>query len=97
VLIDVDSLRSGEDWTDALMRLIDRADIFQLFWSQNSAQSQFCRQEWQYALQQEKLKGDTFIRPVYWEQPLIPPPEELEPLHFAYVPLPKSEADPNVH
>lgn len=97
VLIDIDSLRSGENWTDALMKLIDRADIFQLFWSQNSAQSVFCRQEWQYALQQEKLKGDDFIRPVFWEQPLVTPPEELESLHFAYVPLPKADTDPNVH
>ncbi len=97
VLIDVDKLRSGENWTEALMRLIDNADIFQLFWSQNSAQSNFCRKEWQYALEQEKLKGNAFIRPVYWEQPLVPPPDELEPLHFAYVALPKSSVDDNVH
>ncbi len=91
VLIDVDTLRAGENWSQALRGLIDRADIFQLFWSQRSAQSEQVRQEWQYALQKSKEKVDGFIRPVYWEKPLITPPPELEPLHFAYVPLAKPE------
>jgi len=91
VLIDVDTLRAGENWSQALRGLIDRADIFQLFWSQRSAQSEQVKQEWQYALQKSKDKGDGFIRPVYWEKPLVEPPPELEPLHFAYVPLAKLE------
>ncbi|HLY26312.1 MAG TPA: toll/interleukin-1 receptor domain-containing protein [Aggregatilineales bacterium] len=89
VLIDVDTLRSGEVWNDALMGMIDRADIFQLFWSENSAQSQYCKQEWEYALKNGLIKGGAFIRPVYWKQPLVPPPQELEPLHFAYIILPE--------
>ncbi|MEP7284500.1 MAG: toll/interleukin-1 receptor domain-containing protein [Chloroflexota bacterium] len=92
VLIDIDDLRSGEDWNQALMQLIDRADIFQLFWSARSAESKYCRQEWEYALQKSKEKGAGFIRPVYWEKPFIMPPNELEPLHFAYVPLAKPTA-----
>jgi hypothetical protein len=87
VLIDIDKLRSGEHWSQALMELIDRADIFQLFWSQNSSKSEYVHQEWEYALKKSATKGEGFIRPVYWEKPLIPPPPELEPLHFAYVPL----------
>jgi hypothetical protein len=94
VLIDIETLRSGEIWNDALMRLIDRANIFQLFWSKNSAQSMYCKQEWEYALKQLAAKGEGFIRPVYWEQPLVAPPDELEPLHFAFVELPKSDDKP---
>ncbi len=88
-LRDRDTLRPGEDWNTALKQMIDRADIFQLFWSEHSARSTYCQQEWQYALQQNRAKGSAFVRPVYWEQPLVPPPPELADLHFAYVPLAK--------
>jgi hypothetical protein len=86
-LRDRDTLRPGEDWNATLRQMIDRADIFQLFWSEHSARSAYCKQEWEYALQQSKSKSGAFIRPVYWEQPLVPPPPELANLHFAYVPL----------
>jgi hypothetical protein len=88
VLIDVDDLRAGQQWNQALMGMIDRADIFQLFWSERSAQSTYVHQEWEYALQRLQTKGEGFIRPVYWEKPLPPPPPELATLHFAYLPLP---------
>lgn len=91
VLIDIDTLRAGEVWNDALMRLIEQADIFQLFWSERAAQSDYVRQEWQYAreLQKKKAKPADFIRPVHWEspKPVPAPPAELSDLHFAYVPL----------
>jgi hypothetical protein len=44
------------------------------------------RKEWSYAL--EHSKGPGFIRPVYWQQPLVPPPPELNDLHFTYIELP---------
>ena len=50
VMIDRDTLRSGQKWNAELLRMIERADIFQLFWSENSSQSEYCRQEWQHAL-----------------------------------------------
>ena len=84
VLIDIDNLRSGHEWNPELMRMIDRADIFQLFWSHNSSQSAYCRQEWQYALEKRK---EGFIRPVYWQLPLPEPPEELNKYHFEFVKL----------
>lgn len=84
VLIDIQNLRSGEQWNPALMRMIDQADIFQLFWSPNSSQSEYCEQEWQHALKRNK---EGFIRPVYWQLPLPEPPEELSKFHFQFVEL----------
>jgi pSer/pThr/pTyr-binding forkhead associated (FHA) protein len=84
ILIDIDTLRSGQLFSDALMRLIDAADIFQLFWSERSAKSAYVAQEWEYALRLNR--GEGFVRPVYWEIPMAKPPEKLVPLHFAYLP-----------
>jgi hypothetical protein len=84
VLRDIDTLRSGEIWNEELMSLIDRATIFQLFWSQNSSQSKYCRKEWEHALKRNK---NGFIRPVYWETPMPDPPKGLSKYHFKYVPL----------
>jgi serine/threonine protein kinase len=85
VLLDIDDLRAGQVWNDELMRMIERADIFQLFWSQNSSQSEYCRREWEHALKQNKPAG--FIRPIYWQKPLPTPPDELSKFHFDYVDL----------
>ena len=85
VLIDRDTLRSGQKWNDELMRMIERADIFQLFWSENTSKSEYCRQEWQHALGCNKGVG--FIRPVYWQEPITKPPPELNDLHFDFAPF----------
>lgn len=99
VLIDWATLRAGEKWNTDLLSMIDNAEIFQLFWSPNSAASAYVRQEWERALERakaQKLVG--FIRPVYWEKPLVQPPSQLADLHFAYVPLdPADQATDNVH
>jgi len=84
VLIDIDSLRSGQEWNSELMRMIDHADIFQLFWSKNSKTSKYCEQEWKHALKRD-MEG--FIRPLYWQKPLPNPPTELSKYHFEYVEL----------
>ena len=84
VLIDSDNLRSGQIWSNALERMIDTADVFQLFWSKHAATSRYVHQEWEYALRCNK--GEGFIRPVYWKEPLVPPQPELTILHFAYLP-----------
>ena len=88
-LQDVLTLRAGEQWDARLLQLIDEADMFQLFWSHNSMRSPHCRDEWEHAL---ALRRDTFIRPVYWEDPLPEdpaqqlPPARLRELHFVKVP-----------
>ena len=87
--LDVDNLRAGEDWRAALARAIDEADIFQLFWSEHSASSEYCRYEWDYALKvrcpHDNCEG--FIRPVYWRKPMPSPPTELGRINFRFVPF----------
>jgi serine phosphatase RsbU (regulator of sigma subunit) len=91
-LRDVRDLRSGQDWDEALSRLIDQADVFQLFWSTNSMRSPFVRREWEYAL---SLDRSSFIRPTYWELPFPEssdpplPPDELRRLHFHCLSIPR--------
>lgn len=82
-LRDVTRLRSGQQWNAELMRWIDEAHIFQLFWSAAAAGSPYVEQEWRHALQ---ISRANFIRPVYWKKPLTAPPSELGQLHFAYDP-----------
>ncbi|MEO8611451.1 MAG: TIR domain-containing protein [Chloroflexota bacterium] len=84
-LRDVLSLKSGQDWSDELLNLINKADIFQLFWSHAAAESDHVRSEWEHALQVAGWKAN-FIRPVYWEDPKPVIPGELKHLHFAYQP-----------
>ena len=85
-LRDLARLRAGTDWDEELLRLIDEADVFQLFWSYNSMRSPHVRREWEYA---ESLARPHFIRPTYWEEPLPSsehpplPPESLRRLHFS--------------
>jgi hypothetical protein len=78
-------LRSGEVWSEGLQSMISAADVFQLFWSRNSMDSSFVRQEWEYSL---GLNRESFVRPVYWEEPMPErpeaglPPDALRRLHF---------------
>lgn len=72
-------LRSGEIWNTRLQEMVRQADIFQLFWSSNSATSKYVENEWRYALD---LKRPLFVRPTYWEIPMPPPPDQLRHIHF---------------
>jgi hypothetical protein len=86
VFLDVDDLRSGQFWQDELLRRIERAKIFQIFWSLNYSESENCRLEWEHALKQNKEEG--YIRPVFWKDPLSPkPPEVLNKFNFKFVEL----------
>ena len=87
-LRDVLALRAGEHWQPRLLELIREADVFQLFWSSNSMRSRYCQQEWEHAL---ALRRPSFVRPLYWEDPLPQdpaqglPPVVLRELHFVKV------------
>jgi len=83
-LRDVKVLRSGEEWNETILAHIPTADVFQLCWSKAARESVYVAQEWRYAAE---LRRPYFIRPVYWERPLPPPPPELSQLHFTFVPL----------
>jgi len=80
-LRDVEILRSGEEWNPALLKKIDEADIFQLYWSRAASASKYVTREWQHALARGK---PSFIRPLYWEKPMPDPPPELAEIHFAF-------------
>jgi hypothetical protein len=79
------ALRTGEEWEVRLLELIDKADIFQLFWSSNSMRSEYVRREWEHA---QALGRPGFVRPTYWEVPMPQstnpplPPDDLAKLHF---------------
>lgn len=99
VFIDTYSIRAGENWRAALARAIDVADIFQLFWSENSATSPSVAEEWHYALDHRYLETRCagFIRPVYWRWPIpAEPPDELKHLNFRYVQLLQENAERRV-
>jgi hypothetical protein len=87
-LRDVTTLRSGKKWRPELRRLIEEADAFQLFWSHSAARSENVTEEWRTAVQliEDKKKAGTFIRPVYWEQPMPPAPAPLKEINFAFEP-----------
>lgn len=80
IFFDVESLRSGENWQEALHAEIDRRDILFLCWSHFAKQSRWVDTEWRYALKQ---KGEEGIEPIPLEEPgTCPPPEELSSKHF---------------
>ncbi|MEJ2861127.1 TIR domain-containing protein [Actinomycetospora flava] len=96
-VIDSQTLRSGERWEPRLDELIERADVFQLFWSRHAMRSPQVRREWEFAL---RLGREGFIRPVYWEEPRpadpaqrLPPPE-IGALHWARIPTAPPSGDP---
>ena len=93
-LRDVMTLKSGQSWSDELLHMIERADIFQLFWSSSACRSPYVEQEWRRALDVTGRKGGAFIRPIYWENPLPPVPDPLARLHFARIDVPGRAAAP---
>lgn len=87
VYIDKQSLRSGQIWHAMLRRFVDKSDLFQLYWSKSSSQSKAVEDEWKYALSLVGRKGETFIRPLYWEEDWPKPPFDLSHIHFARLDL----------
>jgi hypothetical protein len=83
-LVKIDHMRDSEILQETVKESIGRAEIFQLFWSEQAAKSELVKREWEYALQLNR--GESFIRPMYWEVPLLSPPEDLRPFYFSYLP-----------
>lgn len=68
-------LHDRAEWHDRLLRMVDRADVFQLFWSTHAAQSEIVAREWRYAA--GLTYKERFIRPVYLGQDAPDLPDEL--------------------
>jgi len=87
VFLDTVSIRTGENWRAALARAIETADVMQLFWSKNSAESSNVADEWKYALNVRcpETHCAGFIRPVAWQAPVPSLPEELSHLNYRLV------------
>ena len=86
-LRDCIDLRTGEEWNPKLLSLIERADVFQLFWSSSASSSTYIRQEVAHAL---TLHRDGFIRPTYWQESWPPPwrsDPDISSLHFERLPF----------
>jgi len=85
VFMDKDFLHVGDTTSETLRLHIERADVFQLFWSTRSSKKPWVEREWRHALTltgPAGRKGARFIRPLVWER--RPPgwPPELVPLQF---------------
>ncbi|MEO8353373.1 MAG: hypothetical protein ABI680_16715, partial [Chthoniobacteraceae bacterium] len=85
-LQEVLRLRSQSGDKSELLSRIEKADVLQLFWSEQAAKSEDVRREWTHALD---LKREEFIRPVYWEKSAVEgdhrPPEELSASSFEWL------------
>ena len=85
VFIDKDFLHAGDTTGEALRAHIERADVFQLFWSTRSSKKPWVEREWRHALTltgPAGRKGARFIRPLVWERRPPPWPPELAALQF---------------
>ncbi|MEH2163854.1 MAG: toll/interleukin-1 receptor domain-containing protein [Nostoc sp.] len=85
VFQDVLSLEPGDRWEQELYRNIDECDLFLLFWSTAAKESPWVLKEVLYALERQGSDGlrSPEIIPVIIEgPPLVPPPPELQNLHF---------------
>jgi hypothetical protein len=83
-LLQIDQMRSWQELNASVRAGIEQAEVFQVFWSEHAAKSEYVRQEWEYALSLNR--GEIFMRPVYWEVPLVKPPDTLAPFYFSYLP-----------
>ena len=82
VKIDKEALRAGDIWWEKLKKMIEKSEVFQLYWSAKAKDSKYVTEEWNHALMILDQKEERFIRPCYWEDPLPSVPKELEDFHF---------------
>ncbi len=88
IFLDTDSIPAGADWERTLHDAIQKAQTFQLFWSRAAAESPNVRNEWMFLLQNCGANCDQILRPVYWQKPVPPIPQELQRYNFISLKLP---------
>lgn len=81
IFVDVASLRSGQNWREALRSEVVSREVLYLFWSKAASQSKWVTCEWNWALEEH---GIDHIDPVPLVDPrLAPPPQKLaDRIHF---------------
>ena len=77
-------IRAGTLWEQEIKALINRADLFQLFWTRNAAESKYIQIELKYAL---SLNRPGFIYQTVCEDDAPPPPVQGSDIQIAYVSL----------
>ena len=80
IFFDIESLRSGQKWEEALKSENENRDVLFLCWSKYARDSKWVDMEWRYALES---KGEESIEPIPIDSPdVCPPPIELQQKHF---------------
>lgn len=85
VFQDILNLEPGDRWEQELYRNIDECDLFLLFWSTAAKESPWVLKEVLYALERrgsDGLRSPEIIPVIIEGPPLVPPPPELQDLHF---------------
>lgn len=82
---DVMQVRQENGWNEDLVKAVDEAEVFQVFWSESAAQSETVAQELNYGLARRDATPN-FIRVVYWEQPPATLPDSLTTVPKTYLP-----------
>ncbi len=65
----------GREWEREILKRIEAAERFQLFWSAAASRSPHLEEEWKFAL---ALARERFIRAVYWRHPAPGLPNALD-------------------
>jgi hypothetical protein len=80
---DILNFEPGARWEKGLFKEIDRCDLFLLFWSRSSQNSEWVDKEARYALERQRARQTLDIVPLVLEGPPAPtPPSHLAHLHF---------------
>jgi len=87
LFIDKEEILPGMPWEDVIRQSIANNDLFQLFWSKASANSDYVAKEWDLALKVVAQRSRDFIRPVYWSEPMVRPPSPLAHINFGFLDL----------
>lgn len=87
LFVDKDDILAGQRWRNVLRQSIGDHDLFQLFWSQDAADSDEVANEWKLAKEIAQARTTGFIRPLFWTEPMPQPPQDLQDLHFVQLDL----------
>lgn len=80
------SIRAGENFPAKIAEAIESCQVFALYWSTHSKNSDFVRLEYQHALKvyNGKIPRERFFRPYYWEDELPEVPLDLKMLRLHF-------------